>query len=181
MPEVLFDPKGLLYSYKEQNPSNKKTSRQRPMLQRSIEIGMRASSGIPTPKEVVSNYIQEAATRGFTPIPKDILYVTTGLGQPSIQTYNGLYVNGADLIDKADSLGVAYDSPEIEALVKESDKKPDLIDGLLYGKKIHPAIGKQIDPSKESYGLEQNYIDTNFPGQKPQYIETEPYGINIPN
>lgn len=157
---------------KTDNPKYKKH-----VLGRAIEIASRISSE-GNPKHAIKQYLLNTPLRD---VVKDATYALTGIGIPSTSGYNGLTLNFRELEDKAKTKGL---SPKgfIKDYIASSDKiKPDIIDAITKNEKINPVIGKQVDASNGDYGIETNYIKRNFPAQKVQFIETEPYGIKIPD
>lgn len=156
---------------------NKKDKYVSKVKQRAIDIFSRISHE-GNPHNALKEYVL------FTPkdaMVRDAIYTITGIGGPSTSKYNGLMVNGRDLEEKAESSGVSPKGFIRDYLAEINNIKPDIVDAISTGKKVNPSIGKQVDVSNRDYGIETDYINRNFPNETVQFIETEPYGINVPN
>lgn len=125
------------------------------MRKRAIEVGMRVDAA-GSPYQTMLSYAGENAKEK---LGNDIKYIVTGRGTPSSTYFTGLYNNGD----------------------QEIPIKSDVVSSVVYGTPIDSRLGKPVASNPGDYGILSDYVSRNYPGRDVQYVETEPYGVDLPS
>ena len=115
------------------------------MQRRALNVALHVIPA-PNPTTVVSSYLNS----GKSNIKKDIRYISSGIGKPSVDDYSGLFARNKEV------------------------PKPDIIDAITLNKKVNPKIGVPV--KDDDYGILSNYKNRVYPNINPQFIETVPPG-----